>query len=1304
MNIKSRMAVAMAVPLGTLVAFVVVAWFQFGAVARRTQPVYETHIPSLVAAVGINTRFDELQMDLQQHVLEPDVSKMAIARARFDTDAEELEKQFKAYESGTPLDEETRTRTREVRTLMQAWVDKASQALLMSGQGDPENKANALAMLGEHGELEALRDKVKASSDEWAQAMSDRATQAGEDALSAGAAARVSLILLALGGIGGAAFLAVTAALQIIQPIQKMQKSVRSIAAGNFDTPVPHTKASDELGELARAIEVLRQSAAATEDQSWCKVGVTAVTADIQHATTFEDLGRRTIEGIAKRIGDGIGRFYLLTPATRQLVPTAAYGIDPRQEGKAVKLGEGLVGRAARDRQPVSHSDRVGGDYVKVGTSLGGTSHPHAIAWPILARDEVVGALELWTKRPLANRERELLAELSPLVGLSMEIIARQVRLKETEQWFRSILQSAPDGLIVIDHEGKVTLANHRMRELLGYTPEELVGGNVAVLFPASDRKANMTMMQRFIREAKAAGMLGNPGASFPCVHKNGRPIPFEITLAPLPTPEGGVPTAAAAFRDATQRLQAEAALERARDIAEDATKMKSNFLANMSHEIRTPMNAIIGLSHLALQNAKDVRQKDYIAKVHESAKLLLGIINDILDFSKVEAGKLELESVAFDLDEVLTNVATMASTRATAKGLELLFDTDPRIPDRLLGDPLRLGQILLNLVGNAVKFTEKGEVVVRTRLQSAGDGKVKTLFEVRDTGIGMNQEQMDRLFQSFSQADASTTRRYGGTGLGLAISQQLAQLMGGAIAVESKPGHGTTFRFVAELATAPPREEEDTRPATKDLRGAHVLVVDDTASARQILGTLLESFSCRVTTVSSAEDALEHWDRADTAGDPFSLVLMDWKMPGMDGFEASRRIRERSSDKQPTIVMVTSHDDPDFDRKLAEAGIQGLLLKPFTPSGLYDTIISSIQHAADGTIADARKGEWDIERIEELRGARAVVAEDNEINQQVAREYLENMGLDVVVAPDGNVAVKLVEKGGVDVVFMDIQMPVMDGYTASRAIRAGGYEVPIIAMTANMLSGDREKALEAGMNDHVGKPIEVEQLRAALIRWVRPKHAPAKPVERKAVATGDLPASLAGMDVGKALRQVGGNAAFLKKLLEDFHRGHARDVDLLREKLDAGDRDAATRLAHTLKGLGGTFAAARLEATAARVELLLKSGKEREDPTAIEACAGALAEVIRGLGTLGSAGAAATDGTLSDAELVERLRQLRKLANDMSLDAESAAQDLVRASGASSRHRASLEAVARACANFEFDEADTLIGSVLSSFKGAVR
>ncbi len=358
------------------------------------------------------------------------------------------------------------------------------------------------------------------------------------------------------------------------------------------------------------------------------------------------------------------------------------------------------------------------------------------------------------------------------------------------------------------------------------------------------------------------------------------------------------------------------------------------------------------------------------------------------------------------------------------------------------------------------------------------------------------------------------------------------------------------------------------------------------------------------MTAAASAEEALERWDSADTTGDPFELVLMDWKMPGMDGFEASRRIRARSTGAQPTIVMVTSHDDDDLDGKLAQAGIQGLLLKPFTPSGLYDTIVSSLQRGADGTVVDARKGEWDIARIDELRGARAVVAEDNEINQQVAREYLENMGLEVVVAPDGNVAVTLVERGGVDVVLMDIQMPVMDGYTASRAIRAGGYDVPIIAMTANMLAGDREKALAAGMNDHVGKPIELDQLRAALLQWVRPRGAPKAPETTRA-APIVLPPSLPGLDVAKALRQVGGNAAFLRKLLDDFHKNHARDADLLRERLGAGDRDGATRIAHTLKGLGGTFGASRLEAAAGRVETLVRTGKESEDPTAIEACAG---------------------------------------------------------------------------------------------------
>ncbi len=831
MNIKSRLAIVMAVPLGTLVALVLLAWFQFGLVARKSRPVYDTHIPSLVAVVGINTRFDELQMDVQQHVLATDPARMTIARTRFEADAAELEKQFKAYESGTPLDSETRKQTREVRTLMQAWVDKATQAVAMSGQGDPENKNSALAMIGESGELEALRQKVAAGSQEWARAMNDRASRAGDDALDAGTAARVQFTLFALAAIVGTAVLGIGTGLRVLRPIQAMQGSVKSIAAGNFDTAVAHTKASDELGDLARAIEVLRQSAAATEDQGWCKAGVATITADIQHATTFEDLGKRTLAGIASRIGDGVGRFYLLAGATRQLVPTAAHGIDARVEGKPHKLGEGIVGRAARDRQPVFYNDSAGGEYVRVGTSLGGSTRPHAVAWPILARDEVVGVLEVWTKRALKSRERELFGELGPLVGLSMEIIARNVRLLQTEQWYRSILQSAPDGMIVLEQDGKVTLANQRMRDLLGYSAEELVGANVGILFASRDRARNVELVQRFFKNP-VAGTLGEVGTRFSCAHKDGRSIPFEITLAPLPSPGGGPPTAAAAFRDATIRMQAEATLKRARDIAEDATKMKSNFLANMSHEIphadeRDHRAQPPGAQECQGTSPEGLHREG--ARVGEAAprhhqrhpRLLEGRGRQ----ARARGGRLRSRRGPHQRRDDGVHARAREGPRAPLRHRPPDPDATRRRSAAARPDPPEPRR-------------QRGEVHRGGRGRGAdaprGDRRGPGADALRGARHGHRHvEGADRstvpVVQPGRPLDDAEVRRHGAR----SRDQPAARRPHGrSHHVESEPGEGTTFRFVAVLATGAP-EEEDTQPPAKDLRGAHVLVVDDAPSAR---------------------------------------------------------------------------------------------------------------------------------------------------------------------------------------------------------------------------------------------------------------------------------------------------------------------------------------------------------------------------------------------------------------------------------------------------------------------------------------
>ncbi len=633
---------------------------------------------------------------------------------------------------------------------------------------------------------------------------------------------------------------------------------------------------------------------------------------------------------------------------------------------------------------------------------------------------------------------------------------------------------------------------------------------------------------------------------------------------------------------DVTDQRVAQRALHEAKYAAEQANRAKSDFLATMSHEIRTPMNAVIGMTHLVQRTDLNPKQADYVKKIESSAKSLLGIINDILDFSKIEAGKLKFESVDFDLDTVLENLAhLMAVRKAEKENLEVLFKVDNDVPRQLNGDPLRLGQVLTNLGANAIKFTETGQVLVSVHRVEGEEGSVVLEFSVADTGIGMSMEEQDRLFQPFSQTDSSTTRKYGGTGLGLSISKKMVEMMDGRIGVESEPGKGSRFFFTARLSLA-----SETRPAQRhisaDLRNLEVLVADDNATSREILEELLAGFGYSVTLSSTGQEAVDEV-RARGDGKPFDLVLLDWRMPGLNGIEAAREIRQVCNEKPPVTILVTAYGREDVVRSAQIAGVSNVLSKPVNESQLFDAIATAFggtpqaEPLSSATAAIA------------FGGQRVLLVEDNEVNQQVARELLEQAGLHVTIANHGKEAVDLLKAESFELVLMDVQMPVMDGLTATRLIRHEKIapKTPIVAMTANAMQGDRDVCLEAGMDDYVAKPIEPEELLATLARYLQ-SQGEQGPTLHSVGGEWEFP-MIHGLDPKAGLRRVAHNAALYRKLLLQFRREQGGAAGEIRIALSQSNVDQATRLAHNLKGVAANLGAIQIALQATDLEKRLR-------------------------------------------------------------------------------------------------------------------
>ena len=630
---------------------------------------------------------------------------------------------------------------------------------------------------------------------------------------------------------------------------------------------------------------------------------------------------------------------------------------------------------------------------------------------------------------------------------------------------------------------------------------------------------------------------------------------------------------------------------ESARRHAEQTSKAKSQFLANMSHEIRTPMNAIIGMAHLALRTDLNSKQRDYIEKIHTAGISLLGIINGILDFSKIEADKLELEKVEFSLENVLDNVATVTSVKAHGKRLEYVIHTSSEIPQILIGDPLRLGQVLINLINNAIKFTERGEVYVSCVPLEVARDQIKLRFLVCDTGIGMAPEQAAKVFNAFSQADQSVTRKFGGTGLGLAISKSLVELMGGNIWLESEPNVGSAIYFSACFAL--PAEQPHRTPFPAKLKGKRVMIVEDNPVARMVIAEGVEQLPLEVELAASGPDALAAI-RASDGNRPYAAIFTDWHMPKFDGIDLINAVQQDKSLKSPPkMILIGTHSNGEDRSRMENVQADGFLMKPLTAAMLSNTMIELFEPGS--------QPEPEAEEIvvPDFEGVSVLLVEDYMLNQQLALELMQEAGITVEVAANGQIALDMLaaDAARYDLVLMDLQMPEMDGFEATRIIRADARldALPIVAMTAHAMESDRVRCLAVGMNDHLSKPIDPEELYQAIARWCSPDgHATALANTMRAVVSLKVdPEGLAieGVDVLGGIRRAMGNKQFYLQLLTHFHHDQGETVDKLRQALEGGDRVLAERIAHTLKGAAGLIGASYVQGLAGEIETELRRG-----------------------------------------------------------------------------------------------------------------
>jgi two-component system sensor histidine kinase/response regulator len=1004
-----------------------------------------------------------------------------------------------------------------------------------------------------------------------------------------------------------------------------------AIADGDLTQDI-NTAQPGSFGEMAHALVWLQQASREQEARRWAKAQLADIVAAVQTSESLANFGETVLAQLCPAIGAVQGLIYVDCDSVNVQKPVGGYGCPANGPGYA--LGEGLVGQCARSRAPLLLDDPTG-SVLRLSSGLIDVPPSRVVLLPLVQRRTAIGIVELALLATPDTRRQLLLDELPAALAPMLEVLRRNLRtekmaedmqaqaeeleaqtrqllesgekLQQSNTMLNEILAAATEiSVIATDLDGKISIFNSGAERMLGWRAEDLVGReNLACLRLAEESDAATAVINiesgcdlKGIDAVLARTVVsGRDSGEWTFVRKDGSRFTGLLLTTTMHSADGVTTGYLGMLQDITARRALEDEMSRARTLAEDASRMKSDFLANMSHEIRTPMNGIIGMTHLALKTELTPRQVDYLKKIQISGQHLLAIINDILDISKIEAGKLSIERSEFELETTLASVVNLIGEKAATKGLELVLDVASDVPVNLIGDSLRLGQVLINYANNALKFTERGEIDIVVRVRERDDDGALLWFAVRDTGIGLSEAQCGRLFTAFTQGDTSTTRMYGGTGLGLAISKQLAELMGGEVGVDSVQGEGSTFWFTARFGNG--LAQERVLLPEPDLRGRHVLVVDDNDNARQVMDEMLCSMSFAVDVVTSGRDAIAAVKRADQENRPYELVFMDWRMPVMNGVDACRQIQSMALAEPPHLLLVTAYGREEIFHEAEEAGISDVLVKPLNASMLFDTAMRVLHGSSNEIRSEMDETSFCLDQLDAIAGARILLVEDNEINQEVALELLRQAHLIVDLAENGRVALERILTHRYDLVLMDMQMPVMDGIEATLELRRlpACADLPVVAMTANVLAQDRQRCIDAGMNDFLAKPIEPELLWQALLKWIpRRQESSAQPTTIRDEASTSAPFDLgiAAIDCAPALRRMLGNTGLYVATLRKFCLLQGGMVEAMRLALDHDDWETTQRLAHSLKGVSGSIGAHALAERAAALEQALAEHQPR--------------------------------------------------------------------------------------------------------------